>query len=107
MHGLSPVFSPLPYLWFSPALAERGLGVNAVRARLESIGTVLQAVPRIAATGVTFEFLVASQAEAGRVLFAQSRTRKQSTNDADRLKKYLTRFGLSWEDVRQRQKVTS
>jgi transcriptional regulatory protein RtcR len=40
-----------------------------------------------------------SLSEAGRVLFAQSRSRKQSTNDADRLKKYLTRFGLGWDDV--------
>ncbi|WP_224246384.1 RNA repair transcriptional activator RtcR [Hyalangium gracile] len=40
--------------------------------------------------------------EAGRVLFAQSRARKQSTNDADRLKKYLTRFGLGWDDVSKR-----
>ncbi len=40
-----------------------------------------------------------SLSEAGRVLFAQSRARKKSTNDADRLKKYLTRFGLGWDDV--------
>ncbi len=40
-----------------------------------------------------------SLSEAGRMLFAQSRSRKQSTNDADRLRKYLTRFGLSWDDV--------
>jgi transcriptional regulatory protein RtcR len=40
-----------------------------------------------------------SLSEAGRVLFAQSRSRKQSTNDADRLRKYLTRFGLGWDDV--------
>ncbi|MBN1203797.1 MAG: RNA repair transcriptional activator RtcR [Myxococcaceae bacterium] len=40
-----------------------------------------------------------SLSEAGRVLFAQSRARKQSTNDADRLRKYLTRFGLGWDDV--------
>ncbi len=37
--------------------------------------------------------------EAGRLLFAQSRARKQSSNDADRLRKYLARFGLGWEDV--------
>ncbi|KFE67213.1 RNA repair transcriptional activator RtcR [Hyalangium minutum] len=41
--------------------------------------------------------------EAGRVLFAQSRARKASTNDADRLKKYLTRFGLDWSDVSGRR----
>ena len=40
-----------------------------------------------------------SLSEAGRLLFSQSRARKQSTNDADRLRKYLTRFGLSWDDV--------
>lgn len=33
---------------------------------------------------------------AGRTLFAASRTQKSSANDADRLKKYLARFGLSW-----------
>lgn len=37
-----------------------------------------------------------SLSEAGRRLFAASRAAKSSTNDADRLKKYLTRFGLSW-----------
>ncbi|MCP5528708.1 MAG: sigma 54-dependent transcriptional regulator, partial [Verrucomicrobiales bacterium] len=38
--------------------------------------------------------------EAGRHLFAVSRGRKTRTNDADRLRKYLARFGLSWADVR-------
>ena len=38
--------------------------------------------------------------EAGRVLFASSRARKTTTNDADRLRKYLARFGLTWERVR-------
>lgn len=41
-----------------------------------------------------------SLSEAGRVLFAQSRRRRTSTNDADRLRKYLARFGWSWERVR-------
>jgi transcriptional regulatory protein RtcR len=40
-----------------------------------------------------------SLSEAGRALFAQSRTQKKSTNDADRLRKYLARFGLSWSEV--------
>lgn len=40
-----------------------------------------------------------SLSEAGRVLFAASRRRKASTNDADRLRKYLARFGLSWSEV--------
>ena len=40
--------------------------------------------------------------EAGRVLFNVSRERKVSSNDADRLRKYLARFGLSFEQVRPR-----
>ncbi len=35
-----------------------------------------------------------SLAAAGRVLFAESRKRKTTTNDADRLRKYLARFGI-------------
>ncbi len=35
--------------------------------------------------------------DAGRTLFSQSRKRKASANDADRLRKYLARFGLDWE----------
>jgi transcriptional regulatory protein RtcR len=40
-----------------------------------------------------------SLSEAGRQLFAVSRQSKTSSNDADRLKKYLTRFGLSWDQI--------
>src|SRR4029453_13380275 len=35
--------------------------------------------------------------EAGRLLFAQSRAKKAMPNDADRVRKYLARFGLSWD----------
>lgn len=38
-----------------------------------------------------------SLSEAGRTLFAASRAKKASVNDADRLRKYLARFGLDWE----------
>lgn len=41
-----------------------------------------------------------SLSAAGRHLFAASRLRKKSKNDADRLRKYLARFGLDWEAVR-------
>jgi len=37
--------------------------------------------------------------EAGRRLFGVSRTHKKSPNDADRLRKYLSRFGLVWDDL--------
>ena len=40
--------------------------------------------------------------DAGRKLFAFSRAKKAKTNDADRLKKYLARFGLDWSKVRAR-----
>ncbi len=40
-----------------------------------------------------------SLSEAGRRLFDRSRERRSVINDADRLRKYLLRFGLSWEAV--------
>ena len=41
----------------------------------------------------------ASLSAAGRYLFAASRAEKSSKNDADRLRKYLDRFGLSWAEI--------
>ncbi len=41
-----------------------------------------------------------SQAEAGKKLFAVSRQSKKSSNDSDRLGKYLLRFGLDFQTVR-------
>jgi transcriptional regulatory protein RtcR len=41
-----------------------------------------------------------SLSEAGRKLFHSSRDRKATANDADRLRKYLLRFGLDWGRVR-------
>jgi transcriptional regulatory protein RtcR len=40
-----------------------------------------------------------SLSDAGRTLFAASRRQRTSTNDADRLRKYLARFDLSWADI--------
>jgi transcriptional regulatory protein RtcR len=37
--------------------------------------------------------------EAGRRLFAVSREQKEKPNDADRLRKYLARFGLDWQQL--------
>ncbi|WP_422506406.1 RNA repair transcriptional activator RtcR [Stenotrophomonas sp. GZD-301] len=42
-----------------------------------------------------------SLSAAGRELFAVSRTQRASTNDADRLRKYLARFGLDWDTIRR------
>jgi transcriptional regulatory protein RtcR len=41
-----------------------------------------------------------SLADAGRKLFSVSRQKKENPNDADRIRKYLARFGLSWQDLR-------
>ena len=40
-----------------------------------------------------------NMAEAGRALFNVSRLARSQTNDSDRLRKYLHKFGLKWEDV--------
>jgi transcriptional regulatory protein RtcR len=40
--------------------------------------------------------------DAGRKLFDTSRDRKTTANDADRLRKYLTRFGLDWQKITDR-----
>ena len=40
-----------------------------------------------------------SLSEAGRTLFGVSRLKRSSANDADRLRKYLARFGLDWAAV--------
>ena len=37
--------------------------------------------------------------EAGRMLFDRSRGKRSVVNDADRLRKYLQKHGLSWEVV--------
>jgi transcriptional regulatory protein RtcR len=44
-----------------------------------------------------------SLSDAGRALFANSREKKTTSNDADRLRKYLSRFGINWDLVRQRK----
>ena len=44
----------------------------------------------------------ASLSEAGRKLFAVSRQEKKQPNDADRLRKYLARFGLEFDAVARR-----
>ena len=40
-----------------------------------------------------------SLSEAGRTLFAVSRAQRGSTNDADRIRKYLAKFGLEWASL--------
>ncbi len=46
-----------------------------------------------------------SLSDAGRHLFGASRQQKATANDADRLRKYLARFGLDWHTVRDDETV--
>jgi transcriptional regulatory protein RtcR len=43
-----------------------------------------------------------SLSDAGRQLFAASRSKRASTNDADRLRKYLARYEISWDLIARR-----
>jgi len=45
-----------------------------------------------------------SLSAAGRTLFAASRAAKSHPNDADRLRKYLARFDLAWNEIRNSAK---
>jgi len=40
-----------------------------------------------------------SLSDAGRRLFGASRAKKTSKNNADRLRKYLARFGIEWNQI--------
>ena len=44
-------------------------------------------------------FESSTMAEAGRRLFAVSRTKLKAPNDSDRIRKYLSRFGLNWNSI--------
>ena len=43
-----------------------------------------------------------SAASAAKTLFAVSRKSKKSSNDSDRLSKYLARFGLKFKNLQER-----
>jgi transcriptional regulatory protein RtcR len=45
-----------------------------------------------------------SLSAAGRTLFSVSRQRRTTSNDADRLRKYLARFGLTWAGLMERRR---
>ncbi len=77
---------------WEPALVEHALSAEDLReldrfdrAQLEEVLQVCRQV--------------GSLSEAGRILFAASRRRKRSHNDAHRLSRYLARFGIDWRRV--------
>jgi transcriptional regulatory protein RtcR len=104
---------------FSPKGRIDAEGVEAEIARLkrawshaEDVGDDLEAILSPEQVGaldpfdrVQLAYVVAtcrqsrSLSDAGRTLFAASRSRRASSNDADRLRKYLARFELSWPQV--------
>lgn len=48
----------------TPALSERGVNVNSVRARLQEVGEILQATPHVRGQGgIVFEFVVKTDAD--------------------------------------------
>lgn len=47
-----------------------------------------------------------TMSEAGRTLFAESFKKRKSSNDSDRLRKYLAGFGLSWKQVTETETET-
>lgn len=47
-----------------------------------------------------------SMADAGRILFGVSRTKKTSSNDSHRLKVYLEKFGLDFKEIKQNHPIS-
>ncbi len=85
-------------LWRRPADAGEG---DAVEELLGARAATLDRFDRVQlAEVIRICRRARSLSEAGRELFAVSRTRKRTTNDADRLAKYLATQGLDWEAVR-------
>jgi transcriptional regulatory protein RtcR len=90
--------------WYRPSLAPQGGGGdetleevlgNELLDALDSFDRVqLEHVVKVCRRARTLS-------DAGRELFNVSRGKRSVTNDADRLKKYLNRFGLRFEDVRK------
>lgn len=86
-----------------PRLAWNGANEPDVLAHLLAAGEIGEIAPfyRVQLAHV-IEICRSSRSlsEAGRALFAASRTWRASSNDADRWRKYLVRFSLEWSAVR-------
>jgi transcriptional regulatory protein RtcR len=82
--------------WHAPAEDDQLAAVLGARAeRLDRFDRVqLAEVVRVCRAS-------RSLSEAGRTLFAVTRLERKTANDADRLQKYLARFGLEWQAVRE------
>jgi transcriptional regulatory protein RtcR len=85
-------------LWGAPDIAESGL-TDFVPAETLATMDLFDRLQLDAVIRATRD--CRSLSEAGRRLYAQSRTKRTVTNDADRLRKYLARFGLTWDGLRR------
>ncbi|MFN0107550.1 MAG: RNA repair transcriptional activator RtcR [Blastocatellia bacterium] len=88
-------------LWAEPETNDDGLLESLLDAdKLEAIDLFdrlqLGAVIKVCRESATLS-------EAGRKLFETSREKKKTANDADRLRKYLARFGLSWQELQDKR----
>lgn len=85
------------------ARLQQAWGVTAVGGEVEALlaGVELDLFDRLQLEAVLKVCREASSlSAAGRQLFGVSRQAKAQPNDADRLRKYLARFGLDWQTVR-------
>lgn len=98
---LSAAWCPAPATTTEgPTLGE----LTGVRARIDSLlaNRSLDRAERVQLADVLLVIAeTRSMAEAGRVLFAQSRATRSSTNDTDRVRRYLQRFGFEYAAVKQ------
>ena len=94
----------LQWLWQRQRPGDAPLGDWAERALGAERAAALDAFDRLQ-LGAVLPVCAqsASLSDAGRKLFAQSRQQRRSVNDSDRLRKYLARFGLAWQDIARLQ----
>jgi transcriptional regulatory protein RtcR len=89
----------------NPGNLETGTSLNITRPSLEDLlgakASTLDTFDRVQLQAVIAVCRQhASISDAGRELFNVSRTQRSVINDADRLRKYLLKFGLDWDAVR-------
>src|SRR5258708_2977531 len=93
----------LNHSWSDPSLDRRGTDERETRLRDLIGGDRLAEMDAFDRVQVSHVIEVCRQcrslSEAGRLLFSASRGRKATTNDADRLRKYLNRFGIEWSQI--------
>ena len=87
--------------WRAPPADARAVAAEALLT--EALGAGVDQLDRFDRVQLGDVLLVCRQsktmAEAGRRLFSESRQRRKQINDGDRLRKYLSKFGLTWQGL--------